>query len=83
MTQIINNKGSVGEQINLNCKSLDELIEEAMIWNGFKKEANYYVKNGYPKIKHNTNLKYFFESLIKVGKTSKVWELKKSLEIID
>lgn len=83
MAQIINNKGNIGKQTNLDCKSLDELIEEAMIDNGFKKEDKFYTKNGYPKIKHNTNLKYFFESLIKAGKTSKVWELKKSLEIID
>lgn len=42
MTQIINNKGSVGEQINLDCKGLlDEIIEEMKIDNGFKKENNY------------------------------------------
>lgn len=28
MSQIINNKGSIGEQLNLDCKGLDELIEE-------------------------------------------------------
>lgn len=63
---------------------MNEEIKKALIELGFKQDGKYFKKDGNNiKIYDDTGLKEIFRKLIEFGKTAKVWEYKRVMQIID
>lgn len=57
-------------------------ISEALVEAGFKKNGKYFERDGLSiKIYPDTTLTPVFKQLIDFGKTMKIWEIKKVIEI--